>query len=102
MMLLSGTERLDAGTAHRLGLVSEVVPHAELMPRARALAATIAEFSPATIAASKRAMWRSLELGLGDALEAGWREIWNHWSHPDYLEGPRAFAAKRKPVWTVK
>lgn len=101
MMLLSGTERLDAQAALRLSLVSEVVPRDRLLPRAREIAATIAEFSPATIAASKRAIWGALEHGLGDGLEHGWREIYRHWSHPDYVEGPRAFAEKRKPRWTT-
>ena len=101
MMLLSGSERLSAADAHRLGLVSEVVPRADLLARAREHAETISEFSPATIAASKRAMWESLEHGLFDALEHGWREIFQHWSHPDYVEGPRAFAQKRKPSWSV-
>ncbi len=101
MMLLSGAERLDAPTALRLGLVSEIVPRADLLARARQHAATIAEYSPATIAASKRALWAALEHGLGDALAMGWREIHQHWAHPDYLEGPRAFAEKRKPRWHV-
>jgi len=101
MMLLSGTERVTAADARRLGLVSEVVPGPDLLARAKQHAATIAEFSPATIAASKRAMWQALDRGLYDALEHGWREIYAHWSHPDYVEGPRAFAAKRKPSWTV-
>lgn len=101
MMLLSGSERLDAQTALRLSLVSEVVPRADLLARARQHAATIAEFSPATIAASKRAMWEALDRGLFDALGNGWRYIFEHWSHPDYTEGPRAFAEKRKPSWKV-
>jgi enoyl-CoA hydratase/carnithine racemase len=101
MMLLSGSERLSAARALALGLVSEVVPNAELLSRARAHAAAIAELSPATIAASKRALWQALDHGLFDALERGWREIYQHWSHPDYLEGPRAFAEKRKPSWHV-
>ena len=102
MMLLSGTERLDAQAALRLSLVSEVVPRADLLARAKAHAATIAEFSPATIGASKRAMWEALDRGLFDALENGWRYIFAHWSHPDYKEGPRAFAEKRKPHWSVE
>jgi len=102
MVLLSGGERLDAATAHRIGLVSEVVPHEKLMQRALEHARTIAEYSPATIAASKRAMWEALDRGLFDALENGWRYIYQHWSHPDSLEGPRAFSEKRKPSWTVK
>jgi enoyl-CoA hydratase/carnithine racemase len=102
MMLLSGSERLAADAALRLGLVSEVVPQAKLLDRARELAAIIAENSPATIAASKRALWEAMDRGLGDALENGWRYIYLHWSHPDYIEGPRAFAEKRKPRWTVE
>ncbi len=101
MMLLSGTERMDAKRALELGLVSEVVPGPDLLPRARALAGTIAEFSPATLAASKRALWQSLDHGLNDGLERGWREVYQHWSHPDSTEGPRAFAAKRKPDWKI-
>jgi enoyl-CoA hydratase/carnithine racemase len=99
MMLLSGTERMGAERALELGMISEIVPAAKLLERAGELARTIAEFSPATIAASKRAMWRSLDHGLFDALERGWREIYGHWSHPDSKEGPRAFAEKRTPRW---
>jgi E-phenylitaconyl-CoA hydratase len=101
MMLLSGTERMSAAKALELGLVSEVVPGERLLARARELATTIAQFSPATIAASKRAMWAALDHGLYDGLERGWREIYEHWSHPDFLEGPRAFAEKRAPRWQV-
>jgi enoyl-CoA hydratase/carnithine racemase len=101
MMLLSGAERMSAAKALELGLVSEIVPGDRLLERARELARTIAEFSPATVAASKRAIWQALDHGLYDALERGWREIYQHWSHPDFLEGPRAFAEKRKPRWQV-
>src|SRR5581483_3116697 len=44
MMLLSGAERIDADRALRIGLVTEVVPRAELLARARQIAATIAEY----------------------------------------------------------
>jgi len=101
MMLLSGTERMSVERALQLGMISEIVPRARLLERAGELARTIAEFSPATIAASKRAMWQSLDRGLFDALERGWREIYSHWSHPDSTEGPRAFAEKRPPRWKV-
>lgn len=46
-------------------------------------------------------MREALDRGLLDALENGWRHIYAHWNHPDYVEGPRAFAAKRKPEWKV-
>ncbi len=102
LMLLSGTERISAGRARELGLVSEVVAPERLLGRAHELASTIASFSPATIAASKRALWQALERGLTDALEHGWREVFRHWSHPDSTEGPRAFAEKRPPRWTTE
>jgi enoyl-CoA hydratase/carnithine racemase len=102
MMLLSGTERMSAERALQLGMISEIVPRGKLLERAGELARTIAEFSPATIAASKRAMWQSLDHGLFDALERGWREIYSHWSHPDSTEGPRAFAEKRPARWKIE
>ena len=50
---------VDADTACAWGLVNEVVPHADLLPRAMALAAAIAESDPATVA-EIRAMYESL------------------------------------------
>ena len=34
-----------------------------------------------------------------DALESAWALLRLHWAHPDFLEGPRAFAEKREPRW---
>jgi enoyl-CoA hydratase/carnithine racemase len=63
------------------------------------LAETIARNSPAAMAASKRALWKALELGLTDACRAGAGELVSMWGHPDQEEGPRAFAEKRPPNW---
>ena len=51
------------------------------------------------MAATKRALWEALELGLTDACRAGAKELASMWGHPDQAEGPRAFAEKREPVW---
>ncbi len=51
------------------------------------------------MAASKRALWRALELGLTDACRAGAQDLVSMWGHPDQTEGPAAFAEKRDPVW---
>jgi enoyl-CoA hydratase/carnithine racemase len=99
MSLLGGAERMSAARAYELGLVGDVVPGEELMPRALALAAKIAECSPAALMASKRSIWQSLDRGLADALENTWSIIQDHNGHPDAQEGPRAFAEKRKPRW---
>ncbi len=101
MSLLGGAERMSAARAFELGLVGDVVPKEELMPRALALAEKIAECSPAALMASKRSIWQSLDRGLGDALENTWSIIQQHNSHPDAQEGPRAFAEKRRPRWHV-
>lgn len=99
MALVGGRERMDAARALRVGLVSEVVPRAELLPRARALAGLLARNSPAAMAASKRAIWASLERGLHDGLSHAWSILRQHGASPDFREGPRAFAERRAPDW---
>lgn len=99
MSLLGGSERMSAQEAHRLGLIGEVVPADQLMTRARALAAMIAEHSPAALARSKRVIWQSLEGGLDDGIENAWQTIIEHNACPDLEEGAKAFVEKRKPKW---
>jgi enoyl-CoA hydratase/carnithine racemase len=55
--------------------------------------------SPQAMALSKQAVWGSLEQGYASALEKAWALLRVHWSHPDFSEGPRAFAEKRAPRW---
>ena len=38
---------------------------------------------------------------LRDAYRNGWSILREHRTHPDAVEGPQAFLAKRPPVWTV-
>lgn len=101
MTFLAGSERIDAAKALQLGLISEVVPLGALAARARELAAAIAKNSPATMMASKRAIWEGLDKGLSEALDNAISILEAHWEHPDYREGPRAFAEKRSPRWTL-
>jgi E-phenylitaconyl-CoA hydratase len=100
MALLGGSERLDARRAYELGLVGEVLPAAELLPRARALAALIAEHSPTALARSKQAIWESLDVGLHEGLRRTWKAIQDHTGHPDLDEGTKAFVERRKPRWS--
>jgi enoyl-CoA hydratase/carnithine racemase len=99
MAFLGGSERLDARRALELGLVGEVLPGAELLPRARELARKIAEHSPTALARSKRAIWESLDGGLHAGLERTWQLIREHTAHPDLHEGSNAFVEKRRPRW---
>lgn len=102
MALIGRYERIDAARAYELGIISEVVGDPDaLRSRADELARMIARNSPAAMAATKRALWGALELGLTDACRAGAAEIVGMWGHPDQEEGPRAFAEKREPNWAV-
>ncbi|HEX6422126.1 MAG TPA: enoyl-CoA hydratase/isomerase family protein [Acidimicrobiales bacterium] len=100
MALTGRHERITARRAHQLGILSQVVdPPGDLRDAAQALAATVARNSPAAMAATKRALWRALEVGLTDACRAGARVLVDMWGHPDQIEGPRAFTDKREPNW---
>ena len=99
MAFLGGRERMSAQRAYELGLVGDVVPRERLLPRAVELAQMIMENSPAALAATKRAIWQSLNYGLEQALEKGWSVITEHAGHPDGTEGAKAFSERRKPKW---
>jgi enoyl-CoA hydratase/carnithine racemase len=100
MALVGRHERMSAARAYELGMVSQVVdPPERLRDEAQALGELIARNSPVAMAASKRALWRALELGLTDACRAGAADLVSVWGHPDQAEGPAAFAEKREPEW---
>ena len=99
-MMLTG-RHVPAAEAYELGFVTAVVPHAELMKEARRWADMILECSPMSIRATKQAVTRSLDVPV---LEAGMKNM----RYPAYvalvnsedtIEGPKAFAEKRKPNW---
>jgi enoyl-CoA hydratase/carnithine racemase len=63
------------------------------------MAGQMLENSPQAMALSKQAVWGAVEHGYHDALERAWALLRLHWQHPDFTEGPRAFAEKRAPRW---
>ncbi len=79
------------------GLVSELVPDsASLMPRAEALARSIAANAPLTLSATKEAL-RRLEARLPPDLDRDL--VVMCYTSRDFREGLEAFLAKRKPDW---
>jgi enoyl-CoA hydratase/carnithine racemase len=99
MALIGTPERLTAQAALSAGIVSEVLPAAQLRDRAMELAELISRNSPAAVAASRRVIREFEEKMVGAAFQEGWDAIRAHWSHPDAQEGPRAFVEKREPRW---
>lgn len=97
-LMLTG-EPIDAATALRIGLVNRVLPAAEVMPAAMALAHRIAANGPLAVQAVKRTVREASgqPLAAAYALEnEARREVL---STEDAREGPRAFMQKRPPVY---
>jgi enoyl-CoA hydratase/carnithine racemase len=98
-VILAG-KRLSARDAERYGLVNEVVPAADLLAAARRWAEEIQLGAPLSIQASKEAVVEGLGLSLPAALDHRFEGSAKMAAGADYVEGPRAFAEKRKPNWT--
>jgi enoyl-CoA hydratase/carnithine racemase len=99
MVILGKAERLSAQQALACWMVSEVVPPDQLLPRAMELARTAASVSPASVRASLKIIWESLEMPLSEAYRRGLEALIRHRAHPDSLEGTTAFIEKRPPTW---
>jgi crotonobetainyl-CoA hydratase len=103
MDLLFTGRWMDAHEALRWGLVNQVVPAAEVMPRARDLAAMLAAGPPLVFAAIKEVARQSETLSFADAMSRVMRRdfptVAALYDSEDQIEGARAFAEKRAPVW---
>lgn len=97
-LLLTGAI-IDAAEALRIGLVDDVVPAAELMQRAEALAGEIASQAPLAIAESLRVVDEGLNLSLDLALLLEADAFGRLCDSADKAEGTKAFLEKRTPVW---
>lgn len=100
-MLYSG-ERIDAAEAHRVGLVNRVVPQSELMATAEAMARKILEAGPLAVRAIKQAAIKGLSMPLDDGLRLESNLFRLLAMTEDAVEGPRAFAEKRRPEWKAR
>ncbi len=101
-MLLTG-RHMSAEEALRWGLFNAVVPMAELMPRARELAEEIAAAAPLAVEATLEMVRDTEAMSVEDyfAAQGGGKlpAYERLLASEDAIEGPRAFAEKRAPVW---
>jgi enoyl-CoA hydratase len=97
--LLFTGDVIDAARAKEIGLVSRVVPHAELLPTALELAAKIAARPPLAV--------QKIKEGLRQAVDPNWTElgVWVSTSlselfkTEDHREGVKSFLEKRPAVY---
>jgi enoyl-CoA hydratase len=97
-MCLTG-RNMDAAEAERAGLVSRVVPAAELMAEAMKAAAKIAEQSLPIVAMTKETVNRAYETTLAEGVRFERRLFHAMFATADQKEGMAAFADKRKPAF---
>src|SRR5207253_9156095 len=98
-MILTG-RRVSASEGKALGFVNEVVPEGQALAAAKRWAAQILECSPMAIRASKQSVYRSLdEVTLQAAMTTAYPAAQANLESEDYIEGPRAFAERRRPNW---
>ena len=101
-LLLTG-RWMDAAEAKRWGLVNEILPADRLLPRAREIARLLADGPPLVFAAIKETLRRTEGLPFQAAMDLVTKKqlptVRRLYESEDQLEGARAFAEKRKPVW---
>jgi len=98
-MILTG-RRVSAKEGRDLGFVNEVVAPGEALAAAQRWAQMILECSPMSVRASKEAVYRGLdEPSLEKAVTTVYPAHQANLDSQDYIEGPKAFAEKRKPNW---
>jgi len=99
---------MNAAEALQWGLVCRVCPYAELMDTARELAGEVARGAPLALQALKEVVPAIYNLPMPQAFAAtkpGNEDLPIYQKmlmSEDFMEGPRAFAEKRDPVWQGK
>ena len=99
MVLLGQARLMDAAEAERVGLVSRVVPLAELMNEAMKAAGKICELSLPVVMMAKESVNRAFETTLAEGVRFERRLFHSGFAIEDQKEGMAAFIEKRKPVF---
>jgi enoyl-CoA hydratase len=99
MVLLGQARMMDAAEAERVGLVSRVVPLAQLIDEAMKAALKICELSLPVVMMAKESVNRAFETTLAEGVRFERRLFHSGFAIEDQKEGMAAFVEKRKPVF---
>ncbi len=97
-ILLTG-KPISAQRAYEIGLVNRLAEPEQLMDTALELAAEILDGAPLSVRAARETVMLATEMGRSAALQAARHASEYCYNSEDAQEGPRAFAAKRRPRW---
>lgn len=102
MALLGDAEVLSAKRAQEVALVSEVIPHDQLLDRAMTIAATINDQAGDAVRGMTNTMHIFRDMGYDDSLVVGYEYHARFENVENMKEGPLAFTEKRKPNWSIR
>ena len=100
--MLFRSDHIPAAEAHRIGLVNEVVPQAELLPRAEAIAKKIIANAPLAVQYCMEAAHRGMEMGQAEGLYLEATLFGLLCATEDKKEGTTAFLEKRAAAFKGK
>jgi enoyl-CoA hydratase/carnithine racemase len=99
-LVLWGDRRISAQRAYEIGLVNQVVPPERLIETAMEWATRLLELAPRAVRNFKEILYKGTYMGPFEARRYASGLEQNLRGMQDSIEGPRAFAEKRKPVFT--
>ena len=97
-LILTG-DPIDAAEAGRLGLVTKVVPRAELESKTRKLAKRLAAMSPLALKVTRDLIYEMENMDFKDVPRSALKATSGAFDSEDSKEARRAFNEKRAPVW---
>ena len=101
LVVTGGHERMSAQRAFQIGLVSEVVPPAELPAAAERLADLVCRGAPLAMQGSVQVLWEGLEIASRQAaIDAAVNIIQRNQATQDFREGQKAKRERRTPEWS--
>jgi enoyl-CoA hydratase/carnithine racemase len=102
LSLMGNYERMSAARAFQIGMVSEVVPRAELAARAHEVAAIIASQPKLAIEGTVRAVWGAREFGSRKAVALGYAYVAMGTNQDSIAEGQQLFASGKRVDWKLR